>query len=464
MTHSSCEILASYGTVSPFNGPEGDQICYNGKHQHSYFFQYSLDTLNAIASSQKVRPLLSFTALNTGHDETGRRIQSMDSELSRYVTATAHDQNTLTIILADHGNTYTEYTSTILEGRFEMFHPSLFMIVPNKVAGLLGKQAMYSLEANQRRLVTMIDLHHSLIPLAWGLSGSVKPLGLFTPITATRTCDDVELMTPNSCVCEGWDSPTTNDSMKIAIVEFAIGELNNMAQTQYIKGYTAMKRGGTYSILRSCERLRPLRFENVRERNSKSDDTIITSVDISIKAGNVVSQEEDIIHVEVKSKELPNHESLEMELAHYDRLTMFGKYEKCADQSIHLKLCICSVTNNSVANLKNVPWEEYSTFFAEVAKARSIDEEECLFLVKRNHSQGKSVAFEVANTCPHNDFTLKISATFDNMKLSRRLPFERLTPAGSVTFLFSARVDTEYWDSALDVTVEIVTTVRIKRE
>lgn len=449
-------MLAPFGPDAPFNGPEGDQICFNGRLQHSYFLQYSIDTFKTIAANGMSRPLFSYTALNVGHDDTGRRIQSLDSDLARYVSTITNDENTLTIILADHGNTYTEYTHAILEGRFEMFHPSLFVIVPNRVAGLLGRDALSALEVNQRRLVTMIDVHNSLLPLAWPLMGFVKPVGLFTPILANRTCNDVELRTPNLCVCEGWDSPTTNDSLKISMVEFAVGQLNNMVQEQFAK--SAKGKTKMYPILHACERLRPLRFENVRERNSKSDGGLITSFDIYFKAGNVVNQEEDIIHVEVKSKELANQNSLQMELVHYDRLTLFGKYDACADEGVNLKLCICSRSKNkksSIANLEEVPWLEYTTFLFKRAKARHIGDIECLFLIKRNYSSGISVAFEIANTCLNEMFTLKISVDFDNMRLSRTLPFKTNVQAGSIKFAFSARAEIDYWDTFIDVTVDI---------
>ena len=446
-------MLAPFGNDAPFNGPNGDQICFNGKLQHSYFLQYSIDTLNTIASSRRWRPLLSYTALNVGHDDIGRRIQSLDSELAQYASTMANDQNSLTIILADHGNTYTEYTYAILEGRFEMFHPSLFVIVPNKVASFLGRDALSALEVNQRRLVTMIDLHHSLLPLAGPLSGFVKPVGLFTPISHNRTCNDVELRTPNLCVCEGWDSPTTNDSSKISMVEFAVGELNNLVLAQFAKSTNGNRH--RYPILRACQRLRPLRFENVRERSSKSDGALITSFDIYFQAGNVVNQDEDIFHVEVKSRELANQYSLEMELVHYDRLTLYGKYHVCADQGVHLKLCICS-ERKMMTKLEKVPWPHYTTFlFNKKANVRKIGGIACLLLIKRNHSSGQSVAFEIANTCPHEMFTMKISAEIENLRLSRELPFKITVQAGSIKFAFSAQVEIDQWNTFIEVTVDV---------
>ena len=449
-------MLAPFGMDAPFNGPNGDQICFNGKLQHSYFLQYSIDTLNAIASSKRSRPLLSYTALNVGHDDIGRRIQSLDSDLADYLFTMAKDQNSLTIILADHGNTYTEYTYATLEGRFEMFHPSLFVIVPNKVAGLLGRDALSALEVNQRRLVTMIDLHHSLLPLARPLSGFVKPVGLFTPISPNRTCNDVELRTPNLCVCEGWDSPTTNDSSKISIVEFAVGELNNLVLAQFAKFANGKRK--RYPILRACQRLRPLRFENVRERNSKLDGGLITSFDVYFQAGNVVNHDEDIFHVEVKSRKVANQYSLQMELTHYDRLTLYGKYDVCADQGVHLKLCICSERKekrNLITRLEKVPWPHYTTFLFKKAKTRQIGGIECLFLIKRNYSLGKSVAFEIANRCPNEMFTMKISAEIENLKLSRELPFKITVQAGCIKFAFSAQIEIDSWNTFIEVTADV---------
>ncbi|XP_022790508.1 uncharacterized protein LOC111329989 [Stylophora pistillata] len=454
LTHSSCEVLGSFGLETPFNGPEGDQICFNGKLQHSYFLEYSIDMLNIIASSRRYRPLFSYTALNVGHDETGRRIQSLDSDLARFVSVMANNKNTLSIVLADHGNTYTQYTSDVLEGRFEMFHPSLFVIVPNKVAELLGPVAMAALEVNQRRLVTMFNLHHSLLPLARPLRGVVKPIGLFTAISPNLTCNDIELRTPNLCVCNGWDSPTTNDSSKISFAEFAVGELNEMLQAEFTEPINGKLQ--KHPMIRSCERLRPVRFQNVRERNSKSDGELITSFDIYFRSGDVVKQKEDIFHVEVKSKEMANQYSLQMELVNYDRLTLFGKYQACADQGAHLKLCICSRrTKKRLTELERVPWLEYSTILSNSPKARKVGDDQCLFLLKRNHSLGQSVAFEIANICNEKIFYLRISANFENMKLSRKVPFEVKVQPGSIKFLLSARIAVDFWSTFIEVDVDI---------
>ena len=448
-------MLSANGVTTPFNGPEGDQICYNGKFQHTYLTGYLRDTLTAIQENPHAKPILSYTALNVGHDYTGRRIQTLDNDLADLVTALARQNNTLTIIMADHGNTYSDYTSSILEGRFEMFHPSLFLVIPNNVARLFGDEAMAALKINQQRLVTAFDLHHSLMSLAGPLTGGVKHAGIFTPINSNRTCNDIQLKTPNLCVCEGWDSPTTNDSFKIAIVEFAVGELNNAIQDQYNKG-----KNGSRSEIPSCQRIEPIRFENVRERNSKLDGSLITAMDIIVRAGDVVHQYEDIFHVEVRSHELPNQNSLEMTLLNFERLTLYGKYKQCADEGVSLKLCICSLQDGHERRRHNSTWLYKNTKFFGRPPYCMFLMGPCLFFCRRNHDSGKSFGVEIANFCLDTRFTVRISTKkVSNIKLSRDFPFDVELSPGDVRFVLSGRKDVPYWKSNIITTAKIIDAV-----
>lgn len=387
------------------------------------------------------------------HDHRSIRTQTLDVDLESYVTNMAEDENTLSIILADHGNTYTSYTSQVLEGRFEMFHPSLFVIVPNKVASLLGEKAMSVLQSNQRRLVTMVDLHHSLMALAGPLHDGVKPVGVFTPISGKRTCDDLELRTPNLCVCEGWDIPADNDTLRIPIAEFAIGELNNRLQEQYEKMLQENTSVNADQFKRSCQRLQPLWFENVRERNSKTDESLITSMDIHVTAGDLFPQQEDIFHVEVKTKEISRQRSLDMKLFTFDRLTLFGKYKECADQGVELKLCVCSrkaaKTRLGYPSKSPAHWKH----FGQRPVLKKISNKSCLRLMIRRFSTAN--AYEVANFCPNQSYRVRVDADASNMKFSRQLPVTLEVKPGRVIFAFSVGKHLSYWESEITVTATV---------
>lgn len=389
-------------------------------------------------------------SINVAHDMYGRRTQTMDKDLARFVESMANERNTLTIILADHGNTYTWY-STMQEGKFEMFHPSLFMIVPHNVGTLLGSEAMQALRTNQQRLITMIDLHHTLITLARPVPlRGVELRGVFTPISPTRTCDDVELQTPNMCVCEGWDSPTTNDTLKLAYAEFAVGELNNKLTHQ----------GSGPLLWRSCNRLQPMNYRNVRVRNTQKDGgSLITTLDIVLPTGNVAKREKDIFHVEIQSKQSVGKTSLDMKLIHYERLSPFGVYRVCADKGVNSKLCICSKTKRSLKKkekLKNL-LSKTSRHFQGVLTIKSIAS--CLHLLQRVHGNGDTHAYELANTCTDRSSVVMVTiSNLSNMRTSRDGPIHVVVPPGSVVFVLSAMKNIQEYPGTIRVKAKVAQT------
>jgi len=103
----------------------------------AYYMNY---LANKIKSTNT--PLFSFTALNIAHDPNGRRVQGIDADLSDFFSKMTEAENTLTIFFSDHGNTYSEYVYLVMEGRYEQYHPGLFMVVPDNVQKLLGHEAM----------------------------------------------------------------------------------------------------------------------------------------------------------------------------------------------------------------------------------------------------------------------------------------------------------------------------------
>lgn len=381
--------------------------------------------------------------LSVAHDMHGRRIQTMDQDLSRFVERMSKDSSTLTVVLADHGNTYTSYTVTSQEGKFEMFHPSLFMIIPSEVGKLLGPKALEALRVNQRRLMTIIDLHHSLMALAVPISPKgVESRGLFRHIPSDRTCKDVELRTPNMCVCEGWDSPTTNDTLKLAFAEFAIGELNNML----------MKQGKGLPLFRSCHRLQPSRFQNVRVRNKKSG-SLVTSMDLVVPAGDASTKKEDIFHVEIESKQSSDKDSLGMKLSHYERLTPYGVYSACADKGVNKKLCVCSRAkkHERKRGLKLLAKKQCQHFHGK-AMGKVLDDSMCLMLIKRIHGNMDAHAYEIANTCADQSYSVEVTINdVYNMKTSHDGPINVVVPPGSIVFLFSAMKEVEYYKGKLNV-------------
>ena len=140
--------------------------------------------------------------------------------LANYFKYAATHNNTLTIVLSYHGNSYTSYSLNELEGRYEMHHPVLFMIVPKQVRSAIGKQKPKAMRSNQKRLMNMVDIQN--------VDPSSPMKGFLQTIDPYRTCKHLNLSMPNLCVCEGSETPLQNDTDLIGQLEFSIGHLNRM--------------------------------------------------------------------------------------------------------------------------------------------------------------------------------------------------------------------------------------------
>lgn len=193
----------------------------------------------AVERRRQAGPVIAYQHFDTAHTPYGKRIINLDGILAEYFKKMAHDRNTLTFVLADHGHTRTSYAET-LEGRFELFNPLMFMIVPHHVAGLLGKERMAALVANQKRLLTTVDIHKALVTMhSKSPPSDYNTAGIFAVIDGNRTCEQLPLLPLTRCKCDGWDQTVVDNAPKHKwLAERALGNINNNIQEQFTKGKT----------------------------------------------------------------------------------------------------------------------------------------------------------------------------------------------------------------------------------
>ena len=267
------------------------------------------------------------------HDSGGIRIQTIDEDLSHFVKEMSELDNTLTVIFADHGNAYTDFVYRETDGRYEMFHPSMFMVIPKGVKDYIGDEEMRNLRQNQMRLFTLVDFNKMLLYFArkYVDPPSDKNLnrGLAEIIPNNRSCDELPLVMPNLCICQNFHSEVKNDSSLLGYLEFAVGQLNNMI-TNSSSSY-------------ACKRLVPLWFENVRKK--KDGEFVLTNFDIFISPGLGSSNNIEIVNVVIKSIESESVKNFAMELVGWDRISKFGSYRKCSDADLEFRLCVCDLKN-----------------------------------------------------------------------------------------------------------------------
>ena len=471
---ANCRILKSLGLKHPFARVSGDQLCFNGEFQHNYLLE---KVLNWHTNSR--RPTISYTALNVPHDSQGLRTQTLNRGLIKLVRKSLMAGNTITILLADHGNTYTPYIRETLEGRFEMYHPSLFMILPDAVAKLLGEDTMNVLRANQPRLLTMMDIHYGLHAIADFSAGNKMPerRGIFGVIPPDRTCDDLHLVLPNLCVCEGWDNVAKNGSHQLSVLEFAVGFLNNEIEEQRQAGLN-INSGihGNRTKKRRCNHLVPLYFKNVRERNW--GENLITTFDFVVSAGSAANQLEDVFHVEVKSSITPGTLVSYIELLSFDRLSPFEPYRKCADTGVDARLCVCSLgrretAKNGVNYVVDKSVKVVTNYMPSLGGLPSKKilynrkRDKCIYLVARNYHEYSdngeinknnipSAALEAMNICADRSFVIRMKINVHLMKVSREKIFSAVLHGNTLTFLCALVTENWSWNSrySFEYTVE----------
>lgn len=196
VTYSSCLILKENKVKNIFHGPSS--VCYNGIHQHAYLLQYVEYFINRFSSLN--RPTFTFLMLDIAHEDTGIRVKQIDEDLAKHVSFLARLPNTISVILSDHGNTYGRFLSASPESYVEIFHPSLFIIVPDLASRIMVNTRMKTLHINQRRLVSLVDVHYTLKAILPCIKefdkniskyNSVNSDGLLSPVSPFRKCSDI---------------------------------------------------------------------------------------------------------------------------------------------------------------------------------------------------------------------------------------------------------------------------------
>ena len=446
LSHASCEVLKRYNTTNQFNNPR--KVCFGGKAFAEHFLDYSEGIYDNLKDTGKVTRVLSYTHLNTGHEITGTRIRQTDDRLSRYIEKMATIEDTLTVVLSDHGPKTTKYSFRTMEGKAEKYDPFLFFIIPERVARTLGMETIRALVQNQKRLITTLDLHKAFMSLgkpgltnSTGIKSALHNRGIFCLIPANRTCADLSMKPLAVCKCAGWEKRfPDNDKRFTWLAEFALGNINNNIQEQYLRG----RRGKEIKGYGNCQRLAGKRFSKIRQRTEGG--MILTNMDITVTPGN------EIFEVQIKHSESSDKKTSFVKMTQRERITIYRHFRNCADSAVSLGLCVCDSRNFHKGPTKQTrrKWVtilrrqdildviSLSRSFGAETKLKDVHDG-CLLLTYRNHA-GRSTSFEISNTCNDRTYSVTISVTNAQQYLvSRRTPFTVLAQQRTIHFLLVVR-------------------------
>ena len=425
LSHASCEVLKRYNTTNQFNHPK--RVCFGESAFADYFLDYTESIYNNLNTAGKASRVLTYTHLNTGHEVSGTRIRQIDERLSRYMEKMATMEDTLTVALSDHGPKTTGYSFHTMEGRAEKYDPFLFIVLPEKVAGSLGLETIRALVQNQNRLITTLDIHKAFMSLG---STVLPDKGIFGLISADRTCANLSMKPLAVCKCDGWEERFPDDDKRfIWLAEFALGNINNNIQEQYLKGTKEIKGYG------NCQRLAGKRLSKIRQRSEGG--SFITTMDITVTPGN------EIFEVQFKHSQSLMNKTTSLKMTQRERITIYRHFSKCVDSTVPLGLCVCDYKPRKrkrhkwvkITSRKDVlDIISLSKSFGAETKVKDIHDD-CLLLMYRNHA-GRSTSFEISNAC--NDRTYNVTISTINAGqyfFSRRIPFSISVQQRTVHFL-----------------------------
>ncbi len=239
---ANCEIYNASNIAEPFRSENA--ICYNGLYQTDYIMS-SLELLQTQLNAAN-RPHINYLDLNLGHESSGRRIQTLDGGLAKFMTFLSKQNNTITFMFGDHGNKYGTYVRMSTEAKLEMAHTLLSVIASENIKTKLGEEKLHALAVNQDRMVNMFDLRHALLDLLpnydernFSKYDKLDTLagGLFTEVSPKRSCKSMGIAPEaGKCICQiGEQQLLSNSTNVILLASFALGEINNKIQNQYLE-------------------------------------------------------------------------------------------------------------------------------------------------------------------------------------------------------------------------------------
>ncbi|XP_072042660.1 uncharacterized protein [Amphiura filiformis] len=405
---ANCEIMKANKITNPLKGHyEHTAICYNGQYQPDYILSYleMLQTQLSLAG----RPFFTFLDLNTGHEATGRRIQTLDASFAKLITSLSRQKNTFTLIFGDHGNSYGTFLKTTKESKIEISHTVLFALVSNDLKDKLGVDKMRALDVNQDRLVNILDLRHTLLTLVPDINNNslvvdkkfdTHPNGLFFPIDPKRSCKSMGI-TPTSgkCICDEGrvNYGLQNDTKVVIMAEFAIGQINNEIQKEFM----ATKWGNTIGF-GSCQRLAGKWIAEVQEKVIKT--VTVTEMNIHIPPGTNAPQSSDVFSVVIHESPHSSNRTL-MKLMHYRRISTFAVYDKCKDPDVDGTRCVCSLSEKTDEAKVTKHWHQIPhTVFDHPTTVVSLND--CLFIYERRTHFG--LVIETSCDCRYKHYQVEV--------------------------------------------------------
>ena len=351
---------------------------------------------------------------------------AIDLLISNHLRQVVRGQQTIMFILSNRGAVYGQYPELTSYGRLEQDNPLFLMIVPEKLRHILPVKALDLLDVNQHRLVTVADIHLTLMSLV-NLADTDHATGAYRKnnnltrsvsllhgqVPYDRSCSSAGVGQPHMCLCKGEWVEVANDTLQVGLAEVAIAGLNNIVHKQAWNFRTHMA-SFSHSPTGNCGRLVGISFRSVHLR--RLDNAIRTMFIIHVRSEQGLNSSAN----KRSSSALITGEQFrvivdtvfdgadqEMHLIYYARIMSEMDYRSCADPNVDLDLCICTPGHRKYTYTTSDLLRQIASVQFGVHPVVVNIHHVCLFLIIRNYQQ--SMSFYAANLCKDRRYRVILS-------------------------------------------------------
>ena len=216
-------------------------ICINAQAQHVIQLDYLRSMFEAYVNTPKFcLPFFSSLCHREGSVNTVSIAEKEILSFLKAFNASGHLNNTLLIVMGDHGPRIGGFRAT-LQGKLEERLPFLSLVVPEWFKIRYPEIARH-LRSNTRRIITPLDIYATFThllkyPKDPSQSKLTSGLSLFSRIPPNRTCAQAQIP-EYFCPCVTWKPISVNHAHSKTSAQAAVDHINTLlGQTTPIKEF-----------------------------------------------------------------------------------------------------------------------------------------------------------------------------------------------------------------------------------
>lgn len=368
----------------------------------------------------------------------GLRPNEADSAMESFLSDNLYAAN---IIVSDVGGLNDPLAQQSAFWHMDQFNPPFILSLPNK---LLDSPLTTALDRMQQEVITHSDIGHLMQWLLYlqGSDHSVnKPcqsvqflMHRLRSRLPNSCCINFKFHHPIPCLCRATQStplrdiyPKGNDTIQVAIAEFALGVLNDQVSSEH-------------SISHVCPRLMGKQFRLIRLSYMGGD-----GIEIELRITSV-----PIPHQNLTSNLLQTfrHHIIIQRTFHVKRLTLIKFHEidngitSSADCLVPERLRgLCQCYPQRLPRPPSDPSHLFPEWNFEIPSIVKRLHEDCLYFITRSYN-GHSYAFEFSNWCEEKSYQVDLHMVVRHMALSHPLPWQLNLRGQSHSMVLTAWKDT----------------------